>query len=246
MMLCDILEWDSAFFGRRIARYLPARCVGDAARALAAECAERAIECVYVLIDAADAESIANLQRMQAFLADVRLTFDAKISLDTDRPTPVQTISHVRRACESDIPALRRIASESHRDTRFYADAHFPSKRCDCLYETWIENSCLGYADAVLVADDAAKPVGYVTCHKSGSGGGHIGLFAVEAQHERCGTGTSLLHGARAWFSANDVRSMRVSTQLRNLRAVRFYGRDGLLVETAHFWFHYWPLDAHA
>jgi dTDP-4-amino-4,6-dideoxy-D-galactose acyltransferase len=244
---CQILDWDSTFFGRRIARYRLPRCLRDDVGALVVECEARDIECVYVLVHASDTDSIINLQQMRAHFTDIRVTFGAPV------PQPVESSSmegspvRVRPAAGSDIAALTRIASVSHRDTRFYADTHFSPERCDRLYEVWIENSCRGYADAVLVAEGAAGgPVGYVTCHKNKAADtGHIGLLAVSEQAQARGVGSALLRAALAWFATNHVTAMTVVTQLRNLRAVRFYGRGGLFMTTAELWFHFWPRDIH-
>jgi TDP-D-fucosamine acetyltransferase len=244
---CEILDWDSTFFGCRIARYRRPRCLPDDVAALVIECEARDIECVYVLVDASDTDSIINLQQIHARLTDVRVTFGAAVHQPAESPTLDRSGVRVRPAADSDIAALTRIASVSHRDTRFYADRHFSPERCDRLYEVWIENSCRGYADAVLVAEDeAGGPVGYVTCHKTKAADrGHIGLLAVGEQAQARGVGSALLQAALAWFATNDVTAMTVVTQLRNLRAVRFYGRGGLLVSTAELWFHFWPRDVH-
>jgi dTDP-4-amino-4,6-dideoxy-D-galactose acyltransferase len=151
----------------------------------------------------------------------------------------------VRPATLTDIPALKRIASSSHRETRFYADRHFAVEQCNRLYELWIEKSCQAYADAVLVVDDdAGEPAGYVTCHRDGEATGHIGLFAVREDVRGRGIGRQLLDAALRWFSTNGVTSMTVATQLRNMAALQFYGRAGLLVASAGIWFHLWPGDA--
>jgi dTDP-4-amino-4,6-dideoxy-D-galactose acyltransferase len=239
--LCEILEWDSTFFGRRVARYLPARCTDADLDALAAECAERRIECVYILIDPSDTESIVSLNRGQAFFADVRLTFGMPIAASPPASSRCQD-TRVRPAKPSDVPMLRTLATASHRHTRFQADPHFPAGSGDRLYETWIENSCRGYADAVLVAQDAASAaMGYVTCHRDAPDRGRIGLFAVADDYQGRGVGGALVAAAIDWFAANGVTSMTVSTQLRNARAIRVYERAGLILSGAGFWFHYWP-----
>jgi dTDP-4-amino-4,6-dideoxy-D-galactose acyltransferase len=207
------------------------------------ECAESGIDCVYILVDVADTESIAAVQGKGAYLADVRVTFTREIGApESQIPNPE---SRVRPATLTDIPALKRIASCSHRETRFYADRHFAVEQCNRLYELWIEKSCQAYADAVLVVDDdAGEAAGYVTCHRDGEATGHIGLFAVREDVRGRGVGRQLLDAALRWFSTNGVTSMTVATQLRNMAALQFYGRAGLLVASAGIWFHLWPGDA--
>jgi len=242
--ICERLEWDSAFFGCRIARFRKPRCPRDDAAALRDECAAQGIDCAYVLVDAADTESAAALQEARAYFADVRVTFGARVDRMAQKPAdgapPV-----VRPAIEADLPTLTRIATVSHRDTRFYADRHFDPARCNRLYEVWIENSCRGFADAVFVAVGAhGEPTGYVTCHRDEPPRGHIGLFAVGPENQGHGYGTALLAAAAEWFGAHGVADMTVATQLRNVRALQFYGGAGLAIRSVGFWFHLWPADA--
>jgi dTDP-4-amino-4,6-dideoxy-D-galactose acyltransferase len=242
--LCDILEWDSAFFGQRLARYRRPRFLRDDAAVLAAECEARGIDGVYILVDASDTESTANVQQTGAFLADVRVTFGTEVEAAS---TPLADGGHeqIRAATPADVAALAQIAGVSHRDTRFYADTHFDSARCDRLYAVWIENSCRGYADAVLVAGAPGQPVGYVTCHKDPSAArGYIGLFAVRVSARGHGIGRALMRAALRWFAGSGVAAMTVATQLRNASALRFYERSGLVITRADFWFHLWPRDA--
>ena len=237
--VCEMLDWDSAFFDRRIARFRKPRFLRDDAAALRAECAARGIDCAYILVDVVDTESIASLQETGAYFADARVTFGK-----FQNAAPAAGAARVRPAAEADIPALKRIASASHRDTRFYADGHFDRARCDRLYEVWIENSCRGYADAVFVADrEDGAPAGYVTCHVDAPPRGHIGLFAVGEGSQGRGYGSALLAAASAWFAAHGVTDMTVATQLRNVRALQFYGGAGLLIRSVGLWFHLWPSD---
>jgi dTDP-4-amino-4,6-dideoxy-D-galactose acyltransferase len=244
---CRILEWDSAFFGHRIARFQGLRCRSEELAAAIAECRARQIDCVYILVGVADTDSIRALQDGRAYLADVRMTLGAGIDAAIGSAAPPEGAARVRPAREPDIPALARIASVSHRDTRFYADGHFAAEQCDRLYQVWIEKSCHGDADAVLVAEDEARqPIGYVTCHGKGQPAGRIGLMAVNEDARGGGVGSALLRGAFAWFAANGVASVTVATQLRNVGALRFYGRAGLLIGSVDLWFHLWPRDVHA
>ena len=253
---CDVLGWDSAFFRYRIARFRGSVCSSADAAAIMRECTADGIDCVYVLVDGSDTPSIDALLAHRAYLADVRVTFGMEIrdmtgsAVDTGGGVRPGVVSEggVRPAVASDIPALKRIAAVSHRDTRFYADKHFSPKDCDRLYQVWIEKSCQGYADAVFVAaDDAGDPAGYVTCHRDeghpAGETGRIGLFAVREDVRGRGLATRLLRAARGWFSANRLTSMTVTTQVRNVRALQFYGRAGLVIRGVKFCFHFWPRD---
>lgn len=244
--VCQFLDWDSEFFGYRIARYRGSRCGSQDVAAILAECKADGIDCVYVLADVADTESIRALQENRAYMADARVTFGAEVGTGIGLEAASGGANVVRPATDTDIPALASIAAVSHRDTRFYADRHFAVERCDRLYKVWIEKSCQGDADAVLVAEDSAhQPIGYVTCHGKASAKGRIGLIAVKEDARGGGVGSALLRAAFDWFVSNRVASFTVTTQLRNVRALRFYGRAGLLISSVELWFHLWPRDSH-
>lgn len=146
----------------------------------------------------------------------------------------------IRPAVPADLAALRAIARVSHRESRFYHDGTFPAARCDLLYETWIEKSCSGYADAVLVTELDERPVGYVTCHRRAAGVGQIGLFAVAPDSQGKGLGGALLAHALGWFAGHGLGEATVVTQGRNAAAQRLYQRCGFLTKAVELWYHQW------
>lgn len=236
--LCRLLEWDSEFFGRRIARVNGHRLDAALADDILAWAKRHAVECLYFLAEADD-PATARLAEERGFReVDVRVTLERRLD-GAVASTDASQIS-VRPAIDADRAALRRLARESHRDSRFYHDPGFPTSRCDDFYETWIETSVTGYADAVLVADDDGTAVGYVSCHLSDTDTGAIGLFAVSAAHQGRGAGRALLAAALRWFADHGRRHVTVVTQGRNARAQRLYGAGGFTRHTVQRWYHRW------
>jgi hypothetical protein len=198
------LEWDSTFFARRIATVSSApRAVGvSAPQATLAStpltpedvvsivewCRAERIECLYVLIDGDDVPAMQAIEDAGGRLVDVRITFERKLDAGAGAKT-----STVRASRPSDIPALRNIASQSHVNSRFYADKHFPRARCDELYATWIEKSCRGWADRVFVAEHGGEPAGYLSCHVRDGVRGEIGIVGVAPSAQGHGLGRDLV-----------------------------------------------------
>jgi dTDP-4-amino-4,6-dideoxy-D-galactose acyltransferase len=241
---CVMLPWDSEFFGRRIARFEGARFTradGDAATRF---CTEHAIDCLYILLDASDTASIATVQEYGARFVDLRMTFEAVLEEPVDSGAAHAMPCEVRAATERDLPAMRRIAAISYHDTRFYADARFDADRADLLYQTWIEKSCHGYADAVLVIEAAGEAAGYVTCHLDDGVTGRIGLIAVRPDLQGRGAAVCLLRAARNWFITAGCRSWKVTTQGSNVPASRRYQACGFRTAAVQIWFHLWPAEA--
>jgi len=236
--LCQYLEWDSEFFGRRIARV-----AGDSLNALAAGkifnwCEEHSIECLYFLADASDrASSVVAGDNCFRFV-DARVTYERQVG---DGEGLFEKASEIRLSGPEDVPALRALAARNHHDSRFYFDPGFPQPVCDALYATWIEKSCHGYADVVFVAEAGGRAAGYVTCHLRDDGErGEIGLIGVREEAQGKGLGRKLVNEALRWFALKGAHRVTVATQGRNLAAQRLYLKCGFRPASVQFWYHKW------
>lgn len=233
---CRFLEWDSEFFGLRIARVEGDRLEPAAAAEVLGWCRDRGIDCLYLQADCGDAATIATAGDAGFRLADVRVVLERP-------PGPSGREVRVRPWAEEDIPALRDLAGRSHLGTRFYRDGRFPRERCRALYETWIERSCRGWAQMVMVGGAPGKPAGYVTGHLEG-GEGRIGLLAVEPREQGNGLSSELMEAALDWFASRGASRVSVATQAANIPALRFYQKIGFLASSVSLWYHLWPRAA--
>lgn len=229
---CSLLAWDSEFFGLRIARLEAEHLTAELAPAILAWCKAESIDCLYFLAGASDSGSVRLAERLGFALVDIRVTLESLARTAEADP-------RVRSARPDDLPRLQAIARVSHRDSRFYHDPMFDRTRCDALYDTWIQRSCAGWADVVLVAEDSGKPAGYVSCHLD-SGEGRIGLVAVTVEFQGKGLGRALVHAALDWFARHNARHVTVVTQGRNIPATRLYESCGFRALSTQLWFHRW------
>lgn len=232
--LCRPLPWDSEFFGRRIGRVVPSQLSpGDVPRVLAWAEAER-IDCLYLLADFSHRETIRLAEDHGFRLMDLRVLFDRSLGDGVPAAAP-----EIRAWQPGDIPTLRKIAHSSYRDSRFYFDEHIPDALCDVLYETWIEKSCHGYAEQVLVAEHEGAAVGYISCHVR-DGVGDIGLVGVSARAQGRGLGRALVMASLSWFASQGLERVTVVTQGRNIPAQRLYQRCGFMTRAVDLWYHRW------
>jgi dTDP-4-amino-4,6-dideoxy-D-galactose acyltransferase len=229
------LEWDSTFFARRIASVANAALRPEDVVSVVDWCRADRIECVYVLPDSEDVPAMHALEDAGARLVDVRMMFDRKLEA-----TAGATPSTVRPSRPSDVPALRTIAGQSHSNSRFYADPHFPRARCDELYATWIEKSCRGWADRVFVAEHENRPVGYLSCHVREEGRGEIGIVGVAPEAQGHGLGRDLVVSALRFFAEQGLSRVTVVTQGRNIVAQRLYESMGFRTSSVKCWHHLW------
>jgi dTDP-4-amino-4,6-dideoxy-D-galactose acyltransferase len=230
---CELLPWDTEFWGARIGRVAGGGMTAARAEEVDAWARENGVRCLYFLADGEDTGAAHAAENAGYRLMDVRTELARAAS-----PEPAEGVRPFR---PSDLEALRAIARESHRQTRFYADPGFPDERCDDLYDVWITRSTEGWADAVLVAESAGRPAGYVSCHADeDEGNGSIGLIAVAEWARGAGLGATLVRAAVDWCADRALGEIRVVTQGRSVPALRLYERCGFTAASVGLWFHKW------
>jgi dTDP-4-amino-4,6-dideoxy-D-galactose acyltransferase len=234
--ICTYLDWDSRFFERRIARVNGHRLDQARLSEVLTWCKTNRIDCLYFLADSDDAQTSLLAERNGFLHTDVRLTLERNLTESASMPPPGDS---VRLARTGDLGALKAIARTGHRDTRFYFDLHFEREKCDLLYETWIDNSFNGFAQAVLVAEVNAEPVGYITCSSQGVKS-QIGLVGIADKYQGMGLGRQLVEGFLAWSMEQRASRAIVVTQGRNVSAQRLYQRMGFLSASFQLWYHRW------
>ncbi len=246
-----LLEWDTAFFGRRIASISGAGIDAVSLAEALTEAREQDVECLYALCGVDDMEAIRALGSAGGRLIDVRMTFER--SVDAGQPALEARATRSARETRSardtvatrpsvpaDVPALRALAARSHGSSRFYADGRFPAQRCDEMFAMWIEKSCNGWADLVLVDDVDGAPRGYVTGHVRENNRAEIGLVAVDPLAQGHGAGSRLVEAAVDAFRARGLTQVTVVTQGRNLPAQRLYQARGFRTQRVQLWHHIW------
>lgn len=239
---CEMLAWDTAFFGFHIARVRGDVLAQEKIQHIDAWCRQNRIRCLYFLACSDDADTTRLAEDNCFRLVDIRMTFEYKVPdpyVSMDGPPTCAAV--IRPARLEDIGPLQSIARKSHRDTRFYYDTNFARHLCEALYETWVKTSCEGYADLVLVAEVDEVPVGYIACHlDKETRTGRIGLVAVDEQAQGRSIGKGLVWGALEWFLAQGMRQVLIQTQGRNYAAQRLYQRCGFLTLEVQLWYHKW------
>jgi dTDP-4-amino-4,6-dideoxy-D-galactose acyltransferase len=237
--LCEILPWDSEFFGFKIARVSKTTLTDFEAEAIDRWCDQSGVKCIYFATDTSDSDSARAAEGSGYRIVDVRMTFQA--SVGSGFRVPGSGSSQLATATESDIPQLQKIASDSYRITRFYADPNFDRARADALYVEWVTKSVHGYADAVLVVKDEENVLGFVSCHiKPEDKSGSIGLVGVSENARGKGIGKQVVFAALEWFAEHGCKSVTVVTQGRNIAAQRLYAACGFLPAKTELYFHKW------
>jgi ribosomal protein S18 acetylase RimI-like enzyme len=232
---CKFLDWDSRFFGHRIARVERNR-LDEASMAEALDwCREHRIDCLYFLCAPDDDRSVRLAEAEGFHLVDVRLELSRRLDAPPDAFDDV-----VRSFQPTDFDALLQIASEAYRDTRFWYDGRFTREQAASLYREWIAKSCRDDEKQVLVFVEDGQVKGFVTCSFEAASIGRIGLFAVASEARGAGVGRALVGAALAHCYSDGGREIRVVTQARNIGAQRLYQACGFRTLSMHLWYHKW------
>ena len=240
---CEMLSWDTEFFGCRIARVCGDTLKQEQAVQIDEWSRSNRIRCLYFLSRADDPATIQTAEKHGFGLVDIRVTFERVVMNlhDPARPEPPAGAS-IRPVQPDDLPGLQAMARTGHGGTRFFSDSHFPRQRVEDLYSTWITLESRGRAQTVLVAASAAnQPLGYVSCHMDPARReGQIGLVGVSPEVRGRGIGKNLVLAAIGWFRTQGAHEVTVVTQGNNRAAQRLYQQCGFLSRDLQLWYHKW------
>lgn len=240
---CELLTWDSEFWGFPIARVRGRTLTPERLREIDRRCQARSIACLFFLATFDDPMTVRSAEQGQFHLVDTKVT----LSRPTERLTPADPQqplpwANVRLAVESDLEPLRRIASQCFVDSRFYFDHHFPRDKCSAFYERWVVESFNGFADLMLVADREGIPVGCLTYHLPANGelAARNGLLFVAVEARRRGVSRALQLAALDWLAERQVPMATTMTQGRNVAAQAAGQQCGFVPQRVELWYHKW------
>ena len=238
---CRILDWDSEFFGRRIASIDQRTLQRSDLPSVFAWCHAERVDCLYFLADVNCLETCLAVENGGFALKDLRVTYVArKIVKRTSETILTEDGMSVGGFTRTDLPAIERLARAAHGDTRFFFDPSFPREAVKRLYQGWIRQSCFTLNGTVLVLRSECEAAGYLSCEIDEERNGRIGLLAVAPAYRGRGFGSMLLEAGLEWFSAKEAQSVTVVTQGRNIAAQRLYQKAGFLINKTEAWHHKW------
>jgi len=237
----EVLEWDSMFFGKRIARARTRTISPEEVQPLADWCVEQSVDCLYFLADGQDAASRGTLAKAGFVFVDVRMTLTRTLNDSRDPAVvPGGDAVALRTAIPTDLPDLARIARVAHGDSRFFVDTGFGEDRARGLFDRWIAGSVSGeLADVTHVAADEEGPIGYLTCSVRGETGS-IGLLGVDERARGRRVGTRLIQAGLRTMRDHGAVTASVVTQGTNIAAQRAYQTSGFRTADVSLWYHRW------
>lgn len=239
---CKILEWDTSFFGFRVAMVFKNALDQELAENIDTWCLRNSVQCLYFLARGDDSTTTNIAMDHNFRLVDIRMTLRHQMKdIEQNLAGPDAETVRLRSARSNDLIELEDIARDSYHDTRYYFDENFPRELVSELYSTWVRNSFNGYADTVLVVEDKNTPIGYITCDlEEERCQGRIGLVGVHKSQRGKGLGRLLVNHALEWFTKKGADTVVVVTQGRNIAAQRLYHQCGFMPHKVQLWYHKW------
>lgn len=237
-----VLPWDTGQFGFPAAKidllaapgaYRQSRDVQSALlRRILRDAAAQHVRHLTARVDAGSMATIHALEGCRFETIDGIQTFAFHLgSIPPDCPSDVET----RLFRDADLEQVLAISRRAYILDRFHADPALERAQADAIHEEWVRNSCLGItAEAVVVACDGDRVLGYETClvdrgaaSSLGMEPGSIGLVATSEEARGRGVATAATCAALKWFRDQKVELVEVGTQLRNIPASRLYEKCG-------------------
>ncbi len=224
------LEWDSAFFKRKIGELKLAREPFSHLGTALGKAKAEGFQYIICKLEFRDTRLIRFLESSGFYLSDIGVTWQVRTGefRHTENSGKEKMGRAVAAATVRDIPMLRKLTKSLFRESRFYHDPFFSKENADRLYLAWVDNSVKGAAADIVFC---VPREGFVTCRERRRSG-EIVLLGVKKDSRRKGTGTALVEEAMRWFTGQGFHSVSVRTQLRNLVAMNFYLKLGFTVKS--------------
>ena len=228
-MLAHLLPWDSTHFGYTIAQADLHSLTADSVKELISWCQTNEVEGLYFLADSNDPVTVLLAEDNNFHLMDIRMV----LTRDLGKRIPIAcTNITMRYGQPTDVPVLRDLAT--YHDSRFYYDLHLQPK-CDEMFRIWIERSCTGYADQVFIGELDGQIASYITVKKN-----EIVLVGSGDRYQYRGATGELLWYALHYLNEQGYAQAVVTTQGRNLAALRLYQTSGFITSKVQLYYHVW------
>jgi len=232
-----LLEWDSLFFGYKIACIKPFKLELLKLNDIIGELRDKDFKLAYCFVNLKDKTSNDSLNQVSGLLIDEKITYSIYLSEETSYPIPGNVIPYDLKYASK---KLKSLTLQSGAYSRFNIDPNFKDNEFEKLYHEWIEKSVSRIlADEILVYDENQEITGFVTL-KINKNIGSIGLIAVEEKQRGKSIGKKLINAALMYFKEKKIKNIEVVTQKANYGACRFYESCGFKVSQIVNVYHLW------
>ncbi|MEM7550845.1 MAG: GNAT family N-acetyltransferase [Bacteroidota bacterium] len=235
--MIKFLEWDSNFFGYKVAKIDLINRLEDIEKEI--EWAkDQDIKLIYLFLDSDLPGALSYLSTNNFEVIDEKIIFSKSIvkeipSSDLDYHFVTEVNFKKRKE------GFYELAYISGEHSRFKNDPLIPEKKFREMYRMWVKNSVIKNDSELINISDKGKLVGMITVdakedHSS------IGLLAVKGTARGRGIGRILIGLAEQFSRQKDLSELRVATQKLNTNACKFYEQMNFKVFQGKLISHIW------
>lgn len=219
-------DFDSSVFGFKVAKINDLD--SDSVKNLVRDLKKKKISYATIRVIANDFQLIHSLEQSGFILVDGLISLSIDVSF-----LKFKVSREVRDAKISDLLQLKRLTTNLYSNTRITNDPR-TKPHTNKYYISWVENSVKDEAaDSVLIWEERAEILGYVTLQKKGQ----IPLIGVSEKARGKGIARSLLNAAFAKFKEWSVEKVNIDTQMGNIPALRAYQGSGFKIVGSYLTF---------
>jgi dTDP-4-amino-4,6-dideoxy-D-galactose acyltransferase len=232
----EILEWDTRFFGYKVASIHASKLDPDDLKRILPELAENEIKLAYCFVNPDDIVSSKTIINASGILVDEKVTY----FINGFREHRLVDSNIRSYSLTYPTEKLKILALQSGLYSRFKVDPNFKNNEFEKLYEQWIVNSVKKItANECLVYFDGEVEKGFITLAIK-EDTGSIGLIAVDEMERGKSIGRKLLNASFDYFSKRNIDRVEVVTQKANESACVFYEKLGFEVKNIINIYHLW------
>ena len=233
----SLLEWDTRFFGYKIAKIVVSQDSKAQIDQTVSILKSEDFKLAYIFVSPEDDNSNNSIKACSGQLVDEKVTYSYSID-----ETVIYKVDDFIVVYNEDTASteLIELTLQSGAYSRFKIDPNFRNNEYVTLYKEWINKSVAReIADQVLVYKEEDHILGFITL-RIAEGQGTIGLLAVDENSRGKSIGKKLLTSSFAYFQNNRITRIEVVTQRGNQIACRFYEACGFnvseIVNVYHLW----------
>ncbi|MBL4654263.1 MAG: GNAT family N-acetyltransferase [Bacteroidia bacterium] len=189
---------------------------------------------VFTKVSTEKTEQVKFIEKLGFNLIDTNVSFEKNLSPILD----FKFTCNVLLARPVDEEKTVELASRTMRNSRFHLDKCFEQSTADYLKGEWVRNYFKGKrGDAMVIALEKDKIVGFLQLIKSNGNKLFIDLIGVDSSIRNKGIASNMIHFAESEFK--DCEKYVVGTQVSNIPSIRLYEKLGFKMISSNYVFHY-------
>jgi dTDP-4-amino-4,6-dideoxy-D-galactose acyltransferase len=233
------LEWDSSFFNFNIAFLSCFHLTDSIWRQSLRFVHNKNIKLIEYLCNCHDQMSVRVAESNGFSFVDIRLTFG--IDLLKTSCSSLREHEYFRKAEVVNIDSLKKIASGSYEESRYFYDGNFDNKKIEEFYKGWVEKAVKGdFDDECWCFIEDENPYAFCTVKYITEKEASIGLVGVSSNYRRTGCGKAIILSTLNYLKNKGVQKVSVVTQGRNYSAQNLYISSGFRMKSTQLWYHKW------